>query len=301
MKDRKNPGALLIVLAGVFWGSMGLFVRRLNAAGFTSFQTAFVRLSISAVVFSLILLAADRSGFRIAAKDIPLFLGLGICSVMSFTVCYFKAIELMTLSAAAILLYTSPIWVMLMSALFFKEKLTAVKLVSLVLAVGGCVLVSGIGGGGGLSPAGILLGLASGVCYALYSILGTVALRRYRPLTVTTYTFIFASLGCLFFCAPGELLRTVSASPQLSMLLLLPSTAVITAVIPYLCYTKGLQSTEAGRASILATVEPVVASVLGIVVYSERPGLSSAIGIILVLSAIVLLNLRTDSKPETEP
>lgn len=296
MKDKTNTGALLIVLAGIFWGSMGLFVRKLNTFGFSSFQIAFIRLSISALVFVLILLLADRRGFCIARRDLPLFLGLGICSVMSFTVCYFKAIELMPLSVAAILLYTSPIWVMLMSALFFKEKLTPLKLVSLVLAVGGCVLVSGIGGGGDLSLTGIVLGLCSGVCYALYSILGTIALRRYRPLTVTTYTFLFASLGCLFFCSPGELLRTVSAAPPVSMLLLLPATAVITAVIPYLSYTKGLQSTEAGRAAILATVEPVMASVLGLAVYHEKLSVSSALGIVLVLSAIVLLNLRIAPK-----
>ena len=100
----------------------------------------------------------------------------------------------MSLSAAAILLYTSPIWVTLLSALLFYEKLTAAKLAALCMAFGGCVLVSGLGGGG-LTLRGLLLGLGAGLGYGLYSILGSIALRRYSAFTVTALTFLIAALG----------------------------------------------------------------------------------------------------------
>ena len=180
-KRQRNIGPALIILAAVFWGSMGIFVRRLNAFGFTSVQVVSIRITLAALFFSLLLAVRDRSGFRIALRDLPLFLGLGFGSILFFTVCYFSAITIMPLSTAAILLYTSPIWIMLMSALFFHEKMTGRKLLALVLAFAGCVLVSGISGEG-ITLTGLLLGLGSGIGYGLYSILGTIALRRYSPL-----------------------------------------------------------------------------------------------------------------------
>lgn len=293
MEKDKRPalgGQLLILLAGCFWGSMGLFVRRLGALGFSSRQVACLRLTVGALVFVLLLLILDRRALKIRLRDLPLFLGLGLLSVLFFTFCYFRAIELMPLATAAILLYTSPIWVTLMAALVFHEPLTARKLLALGLAFLGCVLVSGLSGGS-LTLYGLLVGLGAGVGYALYSILGTVALRRYPPLTVTTWTFLFAALGSWFLCSPASLFEMMRAAPAGTLVWLIPGTAVLTAVIPYLAYTKGLQSTEAGRAAILATVEPVVATLLGTLVFHERLGLASVCGILLVLAAIVLLNV----------
>lgn len=291
-KEKTSPaaGPLLILLAGAFWGSMGLFVRRLGAIGFSSRQVACLRLSVGALVFVLLLLLRDRRALRIRLCDLPLFLGLGLASVLFFTFCYFRAIELMPLATAAILLYTSPIWVTLMSALFFREALTPKKLLALGLAFSGCVLVSGLSGGP-LSLYGLLVGLGAGVGYALYSILGIVALRRYPPLTVTTWTFLIAAVGSWFLCSPESLLGAVRTSPPGLLIWLIPGTAVLTAVIPYLAYTKGLQHTEAGRAAILATVEPVVATLLGTLVFHEALSAVSLLGILLVLSAIVLLNV----------
>ena len=161
-KNTSLLGPALIVLAGIFWGSMGIFVRRLGALGFTSLQITAARLVLGALIFCLILLLRDPKGFRIRVTDIPLFLGLGLASVLFFTVCYFTAITMMPLSTAAILLYTSPIWILLMSVLFFHEKLNGRKVLALALAFGGCVLVSGLIGGsgsGGLTTAGLLFGL----------------------------------------------------------------------------------------------------------------------------------------------
>ena len=122
MERKRNIGPLLIILAGIFWGSMGIFVRKLGTYGFTSVQIVAIRITLAALVFSIVLFIRDRSGFRITLRDLPLFLGLGFGSILFFTVCYFTAITIMPLSTAAILLYTSPIWIMLMSMLFFRRR-----------------------------------------------------------------------------------------------------------------------------------------------------------------------------------
>ena len=292
-KNNKTlTGSILIILAGCFWGSMGFFVRRLGTYGFSSIQIVSIRVTLAALLFALVLLIKDRAGFKVLFRDLPLFLGLGFGSILFFTVCYFTAITMMPLSTAAILLYTSPVWIMLMSVLFFHEKLDRRKLMALVLAFAGCVMVSGISGGG-LTPIGLLVGLGSGIGYGLYSILGTIALRRYSPYTVTTYTFIFAAVGSWIICRPVELFDKFTNTAHIGFLTVFCClTALVTAVIPFLAYTCGLQNVEASKAGIIATIEPMVATLIGILVFSEPLTLISGLGILLILTAVVILNLK---------
>ncbi len=292
-KDNKAIiGSVLIILAGCFWGSMGIFVRRLGTYGFSPIQIVSIRVTLAALIFALVLFVKDREGFKISFRDLPLFLGLGFGSILFFTVCYFTAITMMSLSTAAILLYTSPVWIMLMSVLFFREKLDKKKVIALVLAFSGCVLVSGISGGG-MTPIGLLVGLGSGIGYGLYSILGTIALRKYSPYTVTTYTFVFAAIGSWGICGPADMINKFSSATGLGFLIVFCClTALITAVIPFLAYTLGLERVEASKAGIIATIEPMVATLIGVVVFSEPLTIMSGLGILLILSAVVILNLK---------
>ena len=290
--NKAKIGPILIILAGCFWGSMGIFVRRLGTYGFNSIQIVSIRVTLAALIFALVLFVKDRSGFKISRGDIPLFLGLGFGSILFFTVCYFTAITMMPLSTAAILLYTSPVWIMLMSVLFFHEKLDKRKLIALALAFAGCVLVSGISGHG-ITLTGLLVGLGSGIGYGLYSILGTIALRKYSSYTVTAYTFILAAIGSWFICRPADMLYKIKNTADLGFLLFFCClTALITAVIPFLAYTLGLESVEASKAGIIATIEPMVATLIGIVVFSEPLTIISGAGIILILTAVIILNLK---------
>jgi drug/metabolite transporter (DMT)-like permease len=187
---------------------------------------------------------------------------------------------------------------MLMSVLFFHEKLSAEKGLALALAFTGCVLVTGVSGEG-VTAAGILLGLGSGIGYGLYSILGTVALRRYSPCTVTAYTFLFAAIGSWFIAQPADMIAKITSSPEPGKLLLFcVLTGLVTAVIPFLAYTLGLRTVEASKAGILATVEPLVATLVGMIAYSEPITLLSGLGIVLILAAIVLLNRKPGKKTE---
>ncbi|MBE7004346.1 MAG: EamA family transporter [Ruminococcaceae bacterium] len=291
-QNSRALGPALIILAGIFWGSMGIFVRKLSVYGFSSIQIVCIRVVLAALVFSVILRLIEPGGFSISLHDVPLFLGLGLGSVLFFTVCYFTAISMMSLSTAAILLYTSPIWIMLMSVLFFHEKLTARKVLALLLAFCGCVLVSGVSGG--LTVTGLLVGLCSGIGYGLYSILGTVALRRYSPYAVTTWTFLFAALGSLIISRPADIAAKIAAAPSLPRFLLLcVLTSLVTAVVPFLAYTLGLRSVEASKAGILATIEPMVATLFGVFAFSEPLTLLSGLGVALILAAVVILNTST--------
>ena len=292
MESSKSiTGNILIIIAGLFWGSMGIFVRHLNDLGFTSIQVACLRLTMAGILFAVILLIKDPKGFKISLKDIPLFLALGLVSILFFTCCYFTAIRLMTMSTAAILLYTSPIWVMVLAIIFLKEKITLQKIIALVLAFAGCVLVSGFGGK--VTVFGVLVGLGSGLGYGLYSIFGTFALKKYSTFTVTCYTFLIAGFGSIFVANPADLVNKISsAESKLSLFGFVLLTSVVTAVIPFLLYTLGLNRTTAGKAAVLATVEPAAATLFGFFVMGETVGPVAIAGILLVFAAIVVLSLR---------
>ncbi len=282
---------ICILVAGALWGLMGVFVRYLTDLGLTTVQVTAVRIITAAVFFLVFLLVTDRGKLKIKLKDIWVFFGMGVGSVMLMSLCYFSTMQAASLSAAAILLYTSPIFVMLMSILFLGEKFTVQKLMALICAFAGCVCVTGIGNEMSVSGSGVITGLLSGFSYALYSIFGTVALKKYHSYTVSSYAFFFAAAGELVICNIPDLYQRASSSVMpgrmLAVILLM---ALLTAFAPYLLYTYGLKGVETSKAAIMATIEPMVATILGIVVFHERMELLSAVGIGLIMLAILVLN-----------
>lgn len=287
-----------IILAGIMWGTMGLFVRNLAADGLSTIEIVFFRSVIAAVSMFLYCIVGNRTAMKIKLKDIWCFVGTGIISLTLFNICYFTTIQRTSMAVAAILLYTSPIFVVLLSALLFKEKLTLSKIIALIIAFAGCVFVTGIVGGSLIMDAtGILIGIGSGIGYALYSIFGRFAIQKgYSSVTISFYTFVFASIGMVAVSPVlnpiGVTISKIAQGNIIRDVLLLVGIALIATVLPYVFYTLGLTGVENGKAGIMASVEPVVASILGIVVYREKLTVSTILGIILVLAAIVILNIE---------
>jgi len=287
---KKN--SLFVLSAGALWGLLGVFSRLLGAAGFDSGGVLIVRCGIAALCFGVTLLVRDPGIFKVRLRDFWCFFGAGICSLLLFMYCYVNTIAMTSLSTAAILLYTAPSMVMLMSLAIFKERLTATKVLALLMAFAGCCLVSGLGDGeGALSALGVAYGLLSGFGYALYSIFARLAMDRgYNSLTVNFYSCLLAALGAALVWGPAETVRLMFAGWENFLLCL--ASGVVTCYLPYLLYTRGLAGMEAGRASIMASVEPVVATIAGMVIFDEKLTPSGGLGIALVLAAIAILNLK---------
>ena len=279
---KRYLSCFFILLSGTLWGVIGLFNRNLSAAGFSPRSIVAVRNLGGMVMLGLIFLLFDRSVFRIRAKHLPYFFGTGIISVLLFTLCYFTCQQMCSLAVAAILLYTAPTFVVILSALLWKDKITKQKLTALIVTFLGCTFVTGIWGGAlTVTPTGFLLGIGSGFFYGLYSIFARYALAHYKPLTVTFYTFVFAGVGSLFVVRPEEL--TAGFAQSGTLWLVLGLIAVSTA-LPYIFYTKGLAEVDSGKASILASIEPVIAALVGIFAFGEpwNPAVLLGLGCILV-------------------
>ena len=287
----KNKALAAVLAAGTFWGTMGFFARSLYSAGFGPLEVAQTRITTGLVFVGLYILLFNRNLFKVKLKDIWCFLGTGIVSLLLFSTCYFSALNYTSLAVAAILLYTAPFFVMLLSLLLFKEKMNGKKVLALLLAFAGCVLVSGVGGDTAFSWKGILLGLGSGFFYALYSIFGRYAINRgYGAWTMTFYTFLFCSIGCAFL-SDWQVIGGVMAASSANVFWVL-GLGFVTAFLPYVLYSTGLEHMESSKASILASVEPVVSALFGVFVFHETLTLWGILGIVLVLGAIVILNVK---------
>ena len=294
----KKFSPLLIVTAATLWGTMGLFTRKMTELGFSTLQLVFMRASITAVALLIYLLISDRSKLKVKLKDLWIFMLAGLISVVLFQHCYTNAIMAGSISIAATLLYTSPIFVTIISAVLFKEKITPVKIIALVTAFAGCVLVSGIANSGDtITSTALFLGIASGFTYGLYSIFTKLGLRNYSPLTFTFYTFLTATIVLTPLCDVSTMVTIAFSSAKATVMPVVFS--IVTSVVPYVCFTSGLKYIEAGKANITATIEPVVATIIGVLVFDEKLGISAVTGITLVLLSAVILNLPQKSRNST--
>lgn len=280
-----------VVLSGVLWGLSGVFSRRLNEFGFSSFQIGLARCFIACLVLFFIIVIKNKAVPKIDLKDIWIFLGTGVLSVGAFSALYFMSTELNPLSIAAILLYTAPFFVVIFSKFIFGERIGALKLASLVLAFVGCALASGIlGVSQGISAFGISVGVGAGLAYSLYSIFGAIAVKKYDSSTVTFYTFLFASIALAPFANLVDFVPALfSNGAALWNAILI---AVVSALLPYLIYTKALVLVEAGRAAILTFSEPMAASIYGLILFGEKIALQGFIGIIMIFVALVAMNVK---------
>ena len=286
----KNKGPIFVLIAAVMWGGIGIFIKNLERLNVTPLNIVFMRCFFTVVILAVFLAFKDRSAFKISLKDIPLFAANGILSVVMFTFCYYKTIELSTLSVAAVLMYTAPIFVMIISVLFFKEKLTFNKIIALILSFAGCAFVSGIVGTAiKIETAALIFGILTGFGYSLYTIFGSrLILRGYGTLQIIFYTFLFALIGAvfiLFATGDGGALHYPFEAWFWAFLM-----AIFNTILPYLFYTLGLKNMDASKAPIIATVEPVAATVLGLF-YGEGLTVFGVIGIALVLSSVVIVNI----------
>jgi len=278
---------LCVLAAGVLWGLIGIFNRRLTGAGLSVSGIVFTRNVGSLLVLGVLFLLTDRSVFKIKTKHIPIFLGTGIVSVLMFTLCYFSCQRMCSLAVAAALLYTSPAFVVILSAILWKDKITGKKLLALLAAFLGCTFVTGLWSGDvRMTLWGAVLGVGSGFFYALYSIFGRYALQHYKPFTVTFYTFAAAGLGALFVMRPAEL---TACFAQPGMLLTALGLVTVSTVGPYLLYTKGLAGLDSGKAAILASIEPVTAAIVGVLAFREPMSVSVILGLVCILISVYIL------------
>lgn len=293
MKFRINFHFLYVFIAASLWGAAGIFVRALNQSGIFEMQIVFGRAFFTSVVLGLFILIKDIKLFKIKPKDLWLFVCGGLFSIVLFNYSYYTTMALTkSLAVAAVLLYTAPFFVLIISLFLFGEKLNINKVLACFIAFLGCCFVSGLFGSSyKISGVALVFGLLTGFGYALYTVFGELLIKRgYNSLTITFYVFTAAMIGCIPFINIKNTV-TVYLKDQSSLITIILM-AVTNTVIPYLLYTVGLKGVEPSTAPIIATVEPVVATLVGAFYFKDDIPFLGYVGIVLVILSVVVLNLK---------
>ncbi|MGE5485605.1 MAG: DMT family transporter [Ignavibacteriales bacterium] len=281
-------GYIAVMSAVVMWAVGGLLVRHLSMFGFQAMTITLLRLFSAWVFTTVFMVAARRRLFRVRPRDLLLFAATGLIGPAGSQPLYIWCVTLTTVAVAAVLNYTSPVFVMILSRLFLGERITPVKIGALAITISGLLLVTGVyRTGSPVSGAALATGVGSGFCYGTYMMLLRKSAVGHDPLVIQWWSMLFG----LPFVA-------MYAWPELAIVPRdLPAAAYLTALaigagpgfLAFILFTWGLGRVQASRASIVATIEPAAATILGYLVLGEGMGTAQMIGIVAVLTGITLI------------
>ena len=292
-KSSSAKGYLCVVTAALMWASSGTAGKALFDAGMSPFDLAQIRVALASAIIFLVFLLFSRDLLRIRPKDILFFLLLGSGVMAVVTGSYLYTISKIQVAAAILIQYLAPIFVAIYSMVFWKERPTVAKITALFLAFGGCFLV--VGGYNlkllQMNLLGILGGLTSAIAFAGYSLLGEIAMHRYRPWTVLFYALAFSALTWHVVYAPFVYLRAGYSLAQWGWIFYI---AVVGTILPFGLFFTGINHIRSTRASITATLEPIFAGFLAFMLLGETLLVLQIIGGAMVILAIVLLQLQQE-------
>lgn len=281
---------LAMILTTAIWGFIGVFTRRLSEAGFGAMEVSFLRMFLSVVILVTVLYVVDRDGLRIRKNDIWVFAVFGIFKLMS-DYFLFEAQIRINLSLSTVLQLTAPYWVLLFSVILFGEKVTRRKVFSILIAFVGCVLSTGLLENGiSYNAAGICFGILAGLSFAAYTIGNKVVLDRgYRPDTALIYILLFATVFCIPFVQPADIIGKIDSVRVVSDILVM---GIVITLIPYYLQTYSTKYLSAVTVSLIALLEVFMATVVGYVFYDETLSLPNIMGLILIPLSIVIMNVN---------
>ncbi len=281
----------------MMFGSSGIFVRTLTQNGIDPTTLLFLRFSIAIIPLLIAILATDKNLFKINLKDIPLFLVCSLC-IIGLNLCYNHSMNTVPLSLAAVLLSIAPIYVLIIAYFMFGENITSKKLICMILAISGCIMMTGVLeiNFENIPLLGILSGIGAGLFWAVYLMASKKSIENGKhTFTILFYSIIFISIALIPFSDFSEISNFISINPMLTVIfLILHST--FSFALPYILSTISLNYMDSGTSSIfLSGAEPFAALIFGLLIYSEVPTPLMFCGFILTIIAMMMLS-KTDSK-----
>lgn len=297
--DQQNSTRLAwagVISGAALWGTVGLFISPLTEAGFTTLSLAFFRIAGALVIALPFLWFAKPGVLKLHRwQDLSYFLLTGTVSLGLFQWCHLTAIDRLGMSLAVVLLYTAPAIVVVIARFLFNEPITPRKVLAIVMMIAGSILVFELPKDGGtpLSIAGLPFGLGAAFTFALYNVSSKFALQKYSVVTVTLYTFLFASIGLLPF-ANFDTSIPLFLQPDIWYWVVL--LMVVPTLLAYGFYLGGLQKIESGRATLAAVMELLIAVMLGVIVAGEPFSLMMGFGIVLVFCSVLMISIFSRNK-----
>lgn len=283
---------ILPILAGLMFGSGGVFVRTLTQNGIDSTTLLFLRFSVAIIPILIAILLTNKKLLKIGLSDIPLFIICALC-ILGLNLCYNESMNSISLSLAAVLLSLAPIYVIIFAYILFREKITLKKVICIILAVTGCLLMTGVleSGLNNIPIHGIIFGAGAGLFWAIYLMASKKSIENgNHTFTILFYSIIFLSIALIPFTHLNQITNFIEPNPPLAILFLIIH-STFSFALPYIFSTISLNYIDSGISSILLSgAEPFAAFIFGLVLYSEIPTIIMFSGFILSIASMMILS-----------
>ena len=293
--DNKKKGVLMMITATFFWGIMGISSRYLNQVNFNCFDIAFVRSIIAAVLTTVVLFFFNRSAFKIDFKGFLFCAFYGIFNFAIGVASYCLAVERIPLSVATVLMFSNPIWVTFFGYIFFKEKVSLKKIIVISTCIFGCMCIIDIfsTGGNNLDTIGIIAGIFNGMTFALQIVMPRFVKGKLSNDTILLYGFWCSAIFLfVFFADVPRLAKNImySADPLFNFANVL-SIGVLSTFVANTMYIKSTKYIGTSLPSMMVSLEPTFASILGFIVFGESMKLIQVFGALVVILSVFAMEI----------
>ncbi|OGO77619.1 MAG: hypothetical protein A2Y23_11725 [Clostridiales bacterium GWB2_37_7] len=284
-------GAILIVIAAFFWGIAATAAKFIINNNVNPFKLVNMRLNLAFIFLFFILLIFDRQKLKITKHDAKYLAVLGVVGIVGVQTTYYFTVATLNVGMAIFLQYLAPAMIVVYSILFLKEKLSATILISLGISLLGSISIilgRDTAAASSLNIVGLITGLASAFFLCFYTIYGKNCASRVNAWTVLLYAVGFGALTYGFVSPPWVLWKgvTIIEFAYASYL------AIFATIIPFGLYFSGLRFLTPSSASIIAMLEPVIASLSAFLLLNEKMTFIQIIGGVLIITAVIIINIH---------
>ena len=285
MRDRKLIGTLAGIAAAVCYGTNPLGALKLYAKGMQTNSVLFYRFGLAWVIIAVVMFFRKES-LKVTRQEFTALTGLGLLFIVSSLTLYLS-FHYMAAGVASTILFTYPVMTAVIMAVFFRERITWTTVVSLALSGAGVVLLYWSDSAGTLSTIGVILVLASALSYALYIILVNRSNLQMSSFKINFYVLLYCTLGMVVYSLIAGLPLTLPQNA--TSWFYVGWLAVVPAIFALVLMVYAAKYVGSTATAILGALEPLTAVLIGIFVFSEPFTLNLAIGIALILGAVIII------------
>lgn len=288
MRNRKLIGTLAGIVAAVCYGTNPLGALKLYEQGMQTNSVLFYRFGLAWIIIAVVMFFRKES-VKVTRQEFRTLTGLGLLFIISSLTLYLS-FHYMAAGVASTILFTYPVMTAVIMAVFFHERITWGTVLALVLSGAGVALLYWSDSAGTLSTLGVVLVLASALSYALYIILVNRGNLQMSSFKINFYVLLYCALGMVVYSLisrqPLTLPQNATSWFYVGWLAVVPA---IFALVLMVYAAKYVGSTPT---AILGALEPLTAVLIGIFVFNEPFTVNLAIGIVLILGAVVVIVMK---------
>ena len=292
--QKKLIGTLCGIGAAVCYGTNPLGALNLYAEGMGTGSVLFYRFGLAWVIIAVVMMFR-RESLRLSRREFGVVTALGLLfSASSLTL--YLSFHHIAAGVASTLLFTYPVMTAVIMTLFFKERVSLRTVASILLSLAGVVLLYWGGGDGPLNALGVLLVLLSALTYAVYIVVVGRSELRMSSFKINFYVLIYCTLGALAYSLLSG--QPVMLPPSARAWFYVGWLAIVPAIMALVMMVYSAKFIGSTPTAILGALEPLTAVLIGVFVFSEPFTLNLAVGIVLILAAVVIIVFRKTERAQ---